>query len=789
MDLANDPRIGDFGLATSGQLAAANRASTSNAIVGDQTHSIGTTFYVAPEVRSHADGRYNEKVDMYSLGIIFFEMCHALPTAMERDHVLRDIRRKDHTLPPDFAVPEKAMQGDIILSLLDHRPSDRPASRELLKSSKLPVQVENETLRQALLGVTDKGSAQYQKILSTLFSAPISRVNDQVWDMASSTRVPDADDVILQGMVKEKLIALFRRHGATEHSRPNLFPLSEHYSSGAVRLLDSSGTLLQLPYDLTLANARSIAKHDPPSQRSFAFGNVFRESINGSKPRSHGEVDFDIVTSSRLDLALTEAEVLKVLDEVTYEFPSLSTAQMCFHINHSKLLDTVLAYARINEPQRPLVKEVISKLNVGHFTWSKIRSELRSPSINISSTSIDDLMLFDFRDTAEKAFERLRTLFEGTSYLKDLTATFSHINQLTTYVRRFQVSRKVYISPLSSFNEKFYKGGILFLCLYDTKKRDVFAAGGRYDQLVHEFRPTMTSEKTQSHAVGFALASDRLCISMARYLDGPAKKAVGQDARSDSHGWMMRRCDVLVASHDANALRTTCIDVLQNLWAQGISAELAVDTSSPDELLSLYSKERHSWIIIIRHDSAGTSEPNARVKSVFKKEDFDVKLAELGGWLRGEMRDREHYETTQERARRTRRHSISEKSAAVAGRDAEVQVLFTERRGKKTNRRNIVEAALSRSQDLVQTLLCGDILAIETQDDILDALRATRLDNPDSWRKVIQAAPLAEKKYLGQVRESLAGMANKAGGSSAGAFVYNFRTGYCIYYDLGRSSS
>lgn len=55
---------------------------------------------------------------------------------MERDKVLRSIREKEHTLPQEFEMPEKAQQGEIIMSLISHRPSERPSSVELLRSGR-----------------------------------------------------------------------------------------------------------------------------------------------------------------------------------------------------------------------------------------------------------------------------------------------------------------------------------------------------------------------------------------------------------------------------------------------------------------------------------------------------------------------------------------------------------------------------------------------------------------------------------------------------------------------------
>lgn len=64
IDVANNPRIGDFGLAMSGHFTAEVRSSAGAEIAGDFTRSIGTTYYVAPEIKSTSTAQYNEKVDV-----------------------------------------------------------------------------------------------------------------------------------------------------------------------------------------------------------------------------------------------------------------------------------------------------------------------------------------------------------------------------------------------------------------------------------------------------------------------------------------------------------------------------------------------------------------------------------------------------------------------------------------------------------------------------------------------------------------------------------------------------
>jgi eukaryotic translation initiation factor 2-alpha kinase 4 len=107
-------------------------------------------------------------------------------------------------------------------------------------------------------------------------------------------------------------------------------------------------------------------------------------------------------------------------------------------------------------------------------------------------------------------------------------------------MKRLKVKRKVYINPLSSYNNKFYKGNILFQCLYDTKRRDVFAAGGRYDRLIQEVSKT-SSVRSQAHAVGFNLKFDSLCASMSNYVNNTGKTFLKQGDAELQGLWKPRK--------------------------------------------------------------------------------------------------------------------------------------------------------------------------------------------------------------------------------------------------------
>lgn len=790
IDAANNPRIGDFGLATSGQYHVADRTTAFGSNVGgDMTRSVGTTFYVAPELRSTVSGSYNDKVDMYSLGIIFFEMCFPLRTAMERDHNIRVLREKQHTLPAVFLTPEFALQGTIIESLVSHRPSERPSSSELLRSGKIPVKIEDETIRLALEGLSDPNSPYYHQIMSALFSPKSSgQVKDYTWDLGSavSANGTDASTLILQSMVKEKLMCVFRRHGAIESQRQLLLPRSPYYANNEVpQLLDATGTLVQLPYDLILPNARAIALNRPASERTFAFGNVFRNNSTGGAPRHNGEVDYDIVTADTLDLALKEAEVIKVLDEIVDEFPAFTSTQMCFHLNHSDLLNLIMEYCRISVPQRPAVKEILSKLNIDTWNWQKVMRELRTPTLGVSATSLDDMARFDFRDTPDKAFSKIRSIFEGTEFIDRTRATFNHLESVIGYLKQFGVHRKVYICPLSSLNEKFYSGGVLFQCLYDTKRRHVLAAGGRYDRLIEEHKPKIHGQFTGCHAVGMNLGWDRLVSSMARYHKNLGKQgnflkktSTGED--DNAGAWTLRRCDVLVSAFDSTVLRSSGVRMLADLWAHDISAELAVDTRSPEELLTHYREDKHSWIVIIKHDR------DLKVKNLFTRQDSDIKSENLIPHLRSEIRERDHREGVAERNRAMERQPII--SSSSEDRRQNVHVLVAQHRSKKANKWNVVETAQTRAQSLLADYTNAPIAAVETRDDILDMIRGVPLSDGEGWRRVAQSVPGGERQYIQQMQgllEKFKGEWEEEGaGKCRMAFVYNWRTGHIVLYDL-----
>ncbi|XP_011135236.1 eukaryotic translation initiation factor 2-alpha kinase isoform X2 [Harpegnathos saltator] len=124
-------KVGDFGLATTmtkdydGTRTPVSDNETVDGSPMDSIHTacVGTHLYMSPE---QANGKtYDYKVDIYSLGIIYFELLTPFSTDMERAMVLTDLRKS--IFPSNFA-EQHAAEYDLLKMMLDEDPAKRPTA-------------------------------------------------------------------------------------------------------------------------------------------------------------------------------------------------------------------------------------------------------------------------------------------------------------------------------------------------------------------------------------------------------------------------------------------------------------------------------------------------------------------------------------------------------------------------------------------------------------------------------------------------------------------------------------
>ncbi|CAI5720951.1 unnamed protein product [Peronospora destructor] len=95
------------------------------------TAGVGTYLYASPE--QVAGKKYNAKTDIYSLGMILFELCHErFGTTMERYITLRNAR--DSNFPTDLLAAKRCPEIlDMLCKLLSHDPTARPTADEIVQ--------------------------------------------------------------------------------------------------------------------------------------------------------------------------------------------------------------------------------------------------------------------------------------------------------------------------------------------------------------------------------------------------------------------------------------------------------------------------------------------------------------------------------------------------------------------------------------------------------------------------------------------------------------------------------
>lgn len=241
LDAEYNIRLGDFGLATTrsktteslqksgvnGTVDAIDEISCMNASDSSMnfpdrrddsiTGGVGTTHYIAPEQAGHGrnsgkgPNAYDMKADIFSLGVVMFEMFHSFSTRMERATTLQRLRG-DHSsgissvhhdketssssitnteaprnqsvilsddwseeasrrFPKSFQETAAPEIQKLILWCLERSPEKRPTAEQLLASDLIPRQIEldHRYLKDALQTIANPESESHQRIIQALF--------------------------------------------------------------------------------------------------------------------------------------------------------------------------------------------------------------------------------------------------------------------------------------------------------------------------------------------------------------------------------------------------------------------------------------------------------------------------------------------------------------------------------------------------------------------------------------------------------------------------------------------
>ncbi|XP_047536765.1 eIF-2-alpha kinase GCN2 isoform X2 [Vanessa atalanta] len=519
LDSNDHVKIGDFGLATKVFTGLPVEETSQDDADGLLTGKVGTALYVAPELQQSASKViYNQKVDIYSLGIILFEMFNPpFGTGTERYIVLTNLRKKEVTMPKDFEREENSKQIHVIRWLLDHDASVRPTSAELLASEHVPRAVPELALSGLLSHtLSERGSRGYQRLVAACLDQKTSPAEDITYHRAIKSKPMD-----YVARIKDVVIKVFQSHGASEFSPPLLTPRATRWDQypNAARVMTSSGTVCHLPHDLRLPFARYTAHSGTKYMRRYVVDRVYRETertIKGFHPREIIECAFDIVTP-KTDTLWPDAELLVVASRAATE----STLKVTIQLNHTELLKILLLSCGVPLDKHVALYPVLMDVSLGRITSLQLQTHLTT--LCVTNRDITNMLRLMEADVSVELLHELVSFVDKNKWSAALDRAIQQLEAVCSKAVALGCGVPITVAPFLAYNATQHRGVFWQMCVVSHDQRplkhrskDLIAAGGRYDNLVEEFWKVARAEKDHDNAnltctsVGFSMSLERM---------------------------------------------------------------------------------------------------------------------------------------------------------------------------------------------------------------------------------------------------------------------------------------
>ncbi|XP_078263271.1 eukaryotic translation initiation factor 2-alpha kinase 3 [Rhinoraja longicauda] len=121
-------KVGDFGLVTAmDQDEEEGSILTPMPVYARHTGQVGTKLYMSPEQIS--GNTYCHKVDIFSLGLILFELLYPFSTQMERVQTLTEVRNLKF---PSLFLEEYLQEHEMVQKMLSPEPGERPEAADII---------------------------------------------------------------------------------------------------------------------------------------------------------------------------------------------------------------------------------------------------------------------------------------------------------------------------------------------------------------------------------------------------------------------------------------------------------------------------------------------------------------------------------------------------------------------------------------------------------------------------------------------------------------------------------
>jgi len=626
----------------------------------DATGAVGTYLYTAPEVDA-GSFRRSGKVDLFSAGVVFYEMLRRFSTGMERAVELNALRAPPvpgksgkERLPADFRAKYPA-QSALVTALLSPDPNERPSATEVLKSGFLPPKGGDEALEEVLTAV-EKGGAEHDRVVERLLGDGSAGARVAARAAAAERGAPEAVDGAAGEKMLATLRAAFRRHGASPLSSRVVSWAREGGGGGGGggaaageeghRLLTRSGALVVLRRDLRSAIVRQVAAEEATSLRACCVGITFRSGgggggekpagpdgegkVNGGRgglPREHVQADFDVIApKDGADPSIAEAECVKCVWDALVE----RGLEPKVTLNHRKVLASGWVKTGVPPEARARVAAMLRRYAAAAepAETPRVVAGLASvgkqtPAVAAKVASLHALA----SDDARAAVEYLRDAWSDAEGAAAVANALRHVGDVATHLGSMGVpAHAIALAPFLPPPESYHAGAYFEITVRSTGKRVCVAAGGRYDGWM---QAAWTARGAGAAAGAPAPGGCGVSVAVRKAATLAAAAVGGSAGGSASSSSSAAATDVLVCARGGGGLLHERLALASDLWRVGVRAETTPSPSpSATEQYQLANARGARWMVTIDHSLLIAGE-RVRVKS----------LTGGGGFGRGAERD------------------------------------------------------------------------------------------------------------------------------------------------------
>ena len=640
IDSNGDIRIGDFGLATFDVSEEVGEKEASGTAI-DKTSKIGTRLYCSPE-QEIGGIDYDERTDVYSLGIIFFELWHPFRSSFERIEQISKL--KEGTVPGRFA-ESHPRQWRLITQMVKKNVFDRPTATSVLQSDLLPPRMEDDFLNDALRVVANPNTPIFPRILDKLFSPDRQSVlskpgGKQVVAQNISSFLSLLPEPVVLEQRKEYVSSVFRqvfeRHGAVRVATPIFSAVGPELElkDDESTLMDHNGSLLSLRYDSRSFFCQTMAEafSNPASAlrpdilfKRYDLGAVFRKpSRSGIHPVQLLRADFDVLG---VDPVAAEAECLCIVSEIVGAFTS-EIQWVRLRMNHKSLFKFVLDQADVTQSSRQVVAKAMLEPSLAPSSCSRLErwESIRRPLVLAGGALSDkqiNLIGRWYRTSTGDVADAISAIEEHV----DAGAETFAINQIKTILKMLErilgprFREKEFMLDLCSpppgddYDGLFFTVDVSFASSPDVG--EPVAVGGRLDRALSKYPDDDANCQMAGISWNVSKFVSSVMVPPNGILSAPDVLVCSlYDAKGDE------------ATPELYSMRTEQVSIASELWRAGTAADVFYGNNSLQEQLEFAQARGVKYVVLVREKDLQTAFSEEAQRG---GDDYNVSLRVLAG--------------------------------------------------------------------------------------------------------------------------------------------------------------